>query len=132
MLVNKNGVARRWRGRVLRTVVDPQGYVHVALGSARGNAHPFVASAFLGPAPAGTEVCHNNGLRTDNRVSNLRYDTHGNNQRDQRLHGTHPEVKKTHCPAGHAYDEANTYRDGKGSRRCRTCNRERSRKPRAA
>lgn len=31
---------------------------------------------------------------------------------------------KTHCPKGHPYDEANTVRDG-GSRKCRTCLRER-------
>ena len=32
---------------------------------------------------------------------------------------------KTHCPAGHPYDEANTARDAKGWRRCRACNNER-------
>lgn len=28
---------------------------------------------------------------------------------------------KTHCPQGHPYDDANTYRRADGSRRCRTC-----------
>ena len=33
---------------------------------------------------------------------------------------------KTHCPQGHPYDEANTYRyPNTGHRRCRTCHRER-------
>lgn len=33
---------------------------------------------------------------------------------------------KTHCPAGHPYDETNTYvRPGTDSRRCRACERER-------
>lgn len=32
----------------------------------------------------------------------------------------------THCPRGHAYDEANTYVDKRGCRNCRTCARERS------
>jgi hypothetical protein len=32
---------------------------------------------------------------------------------------------KTHCPQGHPYDEANTYRNSKGGRECRTCIRAR-------
>lgn len=31
----------------------------------------------------------------------------------------------THCPKGHPYDEANTYRNKKGKRICRACNAER-------
>lgn len=34
----------------------------------------------------------------------------------------------THCPQGHAYDTANTYRDPLGRRRCRACHREEQRK----
>ena len=32
---------------------------------------------------------------------------------------------KTHCPCGHEYTEANTYRNKKGKRICRACNAER-------
>jgi HNH endonuclease len=32
-------------------------------------------------------------------------------------------ARKTHCPAGHAYDVANTYVDRHGSRECRACHR---------
>jgi hypothetical protein len=32
-------------------------------------------------------------------------------------------ARKTHCPAGHLYDEANTYVDRDGRRHCRTCGR---------
>ncbi len=31
--------------------------------------------------------------------------------------------EKTHCPHGHIYDEANTYRDSRGARHCRACGR---------
>jgi hypothetical protein len=30
-------------------------------------------------------------------------------------------VRKTHCPRGHPYDETNTYRDKNGKRYCRAC-----------
>ncbi len=34
---------------------------------------------------------------------------------------------KTHCPAGHAYDDKNTYLDRRGHRHCRSCGRDRKR-----
>ncbi|MHB1670426.1 endonuclease domain-containing protein [Thiomonas sp.] len=35
--------------------------------------------------------------------------------------------RSTHCPAGHPYDEANTYLDSRGRQHCRVCRRQRSR-----
>lgn len=37
----------------------------------------------------------------------------------------------THCPRGHEYDEANTYRPARGGRDCRACRREVERRRRA-
>ena len=34
-----------------------------------------------------------------------------------------PKPRATECPRGHVYDEANTYVDPRGSKRCRTCKR---------
>jgi hypothetical protein len=39
---------------------------------------------------------------------------------------------RTHCRHGHAYDEANTYRDRRGIRYCRTCSRIRARRQASA
>lgn len=50
--------------------------------------HRLVASAFFGAPPAGQEVCHGNGDRSDNRLCNLRYDTRKANQADRVRHGT--------------------------------------------
>lgn len=36
-------------------------------------------------------------------------------------------ASRTHCPAGHPYDEENTYRRADGSRKCRACHRIRAR-----
>lgn len=44
--------------------------------------HRVVAEAFLGSCPPGMEVCHGPGGRFDNRVANLRYDTHSANMVD--------------------------------------------------
>ena len=42
----------------------------------------LVMLAFVGPCPDGYEICHNNSIPADNRLENLRYDTHGNNMQD--------------------------------------------------
>ena len=44
--------------------------------------HHLVLCAFIGPCPEGMEGCHNNGIHTDNKLSNLRWDTHTANMRD--------------------------------------------------
>lgn len=119
--------------RIRRTSKDADGYLFVALrkvpGKPKSNKiHRLVAEAFIGPLPLGMETCHNDGDKTNNTLANLRYDTHLENVRDSVRHGTHPEVLKTHCPQGHLYDEANTYRSPKGGRACRQCRRERWRR----
>ncbi len=43
--------------------------------------HELVATAFLGARPAGHEVNHKNGVKTDNRASNLEWTTRSGNMR---------------------------------------------------
>lgn len=58
---------------------------------------------FVGEPAPGLEVCHNNGIRTDNRLCNLRYDTRSANSHDRQAHGTvrslrgeaHPQARLT-------------------------------------
>ncbi len=50
--------------------------------------HRLVLTAFVGPCPDGMEGCHDNGDRTDNRATNLRWDTRRNNHADKAAHGT--------------------------------------------
>lgn len=50
--------------------------------------HRAVLEAFVGPCPKDMEGCHNNGVRSDCRLSNLRWDTRPNNHADKWLHGT--------------------------------------------
>jgi hypothetical protein len=94
--VSDQGRVRSWvRGKpeVLRQHIHPLGYpvVTLYLSPLRKTimVHKLVLRAFLGPRPDGLEGCHNNGVRVDNRLVNLRYDTHQSNMDDQFAHGTH-------------------------------------------
>jgi hypothetical protein len=85
--------------------------------------HALVMLAFVGPRPVGKQTCHRNGDGTDNRLSNLRYGSASDNTLDMVRHGSHNNARKTHCPKGHVFDEANTFVSNKGYRECRTCKR---------
>ena len=88
-------------------------------------AHQLVALAFIGPRPKGQQVRHLDGNPQNNALSNLAYGTGSENVHDSLEHGTQAEARKTHCPARHPYDNANTYieitRDGRRKRKCRKC-----------
>lgn len=84
-------------GRVLKGVIDPDGYIHYTLRTSQGTsssatAHRLVAEAFLGspPSPA-HEVAHRNGSRLLNTPDNLRWALTLHNQHDRVDHGTDPK-----------------------------------------
>lgn len=76
---------------VLKGGVNGWGYKHVSLRcnnrSKTAVVHRLVLEAFAGPCPDGMEACHNNGVKTDNRLENLRWDTRSANQLDKKIHG---------------------------------------------
>lgn len=119
------------QGRVLRQHVQTNGYRYVSLtvdGKVRrAQVHTLVLEAFVGLRPAGHQARHLDGDRLNNALSNLAWGTVSTNLRDKTRHGTDHNARKSHCPAGHPYDEANTYRTKKGKRFCRACHRERER-----
>ena len=127
----KRGALRPYPGRMLKPVLQPNGYYTVGIKRKLRTVHSLVAESFIGPRPEGLEVCHNNGRPLDNRAENLRYGTTSENQIDAVLHGANNQVRKTHCPQGHPYDEANTAirrrPDRRPQRACRTCHRDRQR-----
>lgn len=97
---------RTFNGRVLTAAKYRNGYLFVVL-SRQGIKpkqcliHRLVALAFLGVPSVNQEVCHVNGIRNDNRLCNLRWDTRKNNHADKVLHGTamigekNPQAKLT-------------------------------------
>lgn len=60
------------------------GHVSVILGRGSNGSpvHRLVALTFMGPAPPGCEVCHNDGNPENNALDNLRYDTRSENIKD--------------------------------------------------
>lgn len=65
--------------RILRPATNPKGYLGVLLSNQNKKSflriHQLVMLAFVGPRPAGLEVCHGPGGQANNRLENLRYDT---------------------------------------------------------
>ena len=118
-------------GRILsleHTKNSFSGYHRVTLyhkGPHRVSVHRLVLETFVGPCPPGLQGCHANDDGTDNRLSNLRWGTPSSNSDDCIRNGRHPSYRKTECPSGHAYDEANTHITKAGARHCRKCHADR-------
>lgn len=55
--------------------------------------HRLVLETFKGPCPKGMESRHLDGVKNNNKLSNLRWDTPSSNNLDKRKHGTVPNQK---------------------------------------
>lgn len=74
--------------KLLKPGVSSSGHLTVALtGHVSKCVHALVLLAFVGPCPAGMEVLHRNGVKTDNRLTNVHYDTRSENGKDASRHG---------------------------------------------
>lgn len=126
------GKGNSQRGRVLKPgMLKGSGRLQVVLcrdgQKKQMKVHQVVALAFHGPCPPDMEVRHwPDRDVTNNRPENLRYGTKGDNQRDSMAHGTHKEVRKTHCPRGHELKSPNLRTDRGHHRECLSCSRARS------
>lgn len=99
-------VQQKYTGKILRlSKLNKYGHatVHIGVDKVRYTVQVshLVLWAFKGEKPDGCEACHNNGIASDNRPENLRWDTHFNNNQDRVKHGTyalgekHPMAKIT-------------------------------------
>lgn len=104
---------------------SPAGYGKIRVGGKGILAHRFAWELVNGPIPPGMCVCH----RCDNppccNVAHLWLGTQADNNADMYAKGRSAsgdwQRARTHCPRGHAYDEANTYVCTDGRRMCRSC-----------
>jgi hypothetical protein len=98
-----NGRPLNKRSRVLKQVTSPNGYRMVTFSKddvrKTFTVHSLVAQAWIGRRETGMQVCHNDGDKMNNHVSNLRYGTGVENSQDRHKHGTafkgenHPKSK---------------------------------------
>lgn len=130
--VSDQGRIRGPRG-VTAGAVGSRGYRQAYLrnpGQKQGttrNVHVLVAEAFIGPRPPGLQVCHNDGNKNNNTLSNLRYDTPKANWQDfrQAPDNTTHAIGRSECPRGHPLEEPNLIpsQSIRGWRSCLSCSR---------
>ena len=131
-VTRSDGQVHRRKGNILRMpLMQPKGYPFVNL-SAQGKyrvryVHSLVAETFIGTRPEGMQVCHNDGIKTNNHVDNLRYGTPRDNELDKVRHGANVNAAKTHCLRGHELFAENIPPSiaKRGHRTCLACKRAR-------
>ena len=87
-----SGNGHQLKGKWAKLSSNSFGYLFVSLSYMDRKylfaVHKLVLETFVGSCPVGMECCHNNGICTDNRVENLRWDTRLSNHLDAMKHGT--------------------------------------------
>ena len=80
---------RTHKGKILQECVGSNGYMYVGLRETQMSknatflpVHHLIAETFLGERPAGMQICHKDGHKTNNSVDNLRYDCARENHLD--------------------------------------------------
>ena len=81
--ITKNGqIWTNKHKKFLRQYLTHNGYLFVRLwdktkpGYRGSRISRLVLQTFVGPCPEGMECCHNDGIKTNNHLENLRWDTH--------------------------------------------------------
>lgn len=101
--INRFGIVKRltkskgtWPGKILRTTTHHFGYPRVSLcingKNKKYELHLVMAITFIGKKPfPKAEVAHIDGNPNNNNISNLRWCSHKDNERDKIRHGTSPK-----------------------------------------
>jgi hypothetical protein len=112
----------RWGGKL-----DVYGYGRLGSGQL-AHRHSYVE--VHGAIPTGLQIDHLCRVRDCVNPNHLEAVTaRVNSLRSESVSAIN--ARKTHCPQGHEYDEANTYIAPNGGRSCRSCNRVRAAEYRA-
>ena len=121
--VDKSGTNGCW---LWTAKINRYGYGDFGLKKRLVKAHRFAYTVTRGPIPDGLTLDHLCRVRNCVNPNHLEAVTQRvNTLRSESLSAQ--RARRTHCPAGHPYDEANTYVTKKNERMCRACHRDRER-----
>lgn len=128
LLVNKNGPGGCW---LWTRNASGNGYCYITTDQGKKGVHVVSYEMLVGPIPEGMQLDHLCRVHPCVNPDHLEVVTQTENiLRGQGFSAKH--ARKTHCPQGHPYDEANTLITPRRSRSCRACNRIRNRETKAA
>lgn len=106
-----------WTGARVR------GYGVFHMSRKMGYAHRMAWIIRHGTIPSGAHICHHCDNPPCVNPAHLFVGTPRDNAQDMVKKGRAAWSGITHCPYGHQYTAANTYRGKTGKRYCKTCNR---------
>lgn len=102
-ICNVNGVKRFISGKLTTLNTDDNGRITVHLWknnkSKTFRTYELVLLAFIGDKPIGHQVCHIDGNKLNNCLSNLKYGTPKENIHDKKSHGTFYPRRGKHLTA---------------------------------
>lgn len=131
-IVHRNGITQRLKGRILKRIYNkgyPMSNLHMEGKSVIKYYHVAVCEAFQDPPPDGKPwVLHWDDDPENCRKENLRWGNADENSKDARRNGVQSHSRKTLCPQGHKLGGKNVTpgEASRNSRRCRSCDQERS------
>jgi hypothetical protein len=114
----------QWQGNL-----SDRGYGLLTADRRAWRAHRFAYEVFVGPIPEGLTIDHLCRNRACVNPAHLEPVTHRTNVLRSASSITGANIRKTHCPQGHPYDDENTYVvPSTRGRMCIICIRARSRR----
>lgn len=122
IVTRKDGITYLLKGKLRKHTIASNGYPVTSPLNKNMTVHRLVAKAFI-PNPDNLPlVLHEDGDKTNNRVTNLRWGSYSDNAYDAVNQGVHIHASQTHCLRGHEFTPENTYIiPTTGSRQCKEC-----------